>query len=424
MFKLSCIFLCILKFSYITYSQADSTYTKSDTTSPENTFKQQDIKDWIAKRKSKEVKPPKDNFLFIIPYISANPTAGFMIGAGLTYTYKLRKTDQYLSVISSAVSYSTNKFINANIKSNMFVFKERLFLNGDWRFLVNGETTYGLGTSSTSPNETDIDDVPISKDSLGQKLKYNQIRIHETGSYKLFKNFFAGIGIQFDHFYNISDDVLNKGDTALSHHYQYSIHKGFDPKKYTTFGVSLNFLFDSRDNQVNAYRGYYANLNYRVNLMGLGSSQNSTVLLTEFRSYYPLDGIKQRHILGFWLYGNFVTSGYSPYLALPALGYDQRQRTGRGYKFGQFRGENMMYGEMEYRFPISMHSGILGGVLFINSTSTSDKKNNVQLFDFLKQGYGGGLRIMLDKTSRSRLEIDAGLSKNTFGFYLGVQETF
>ena len=399
-------------------------HTQENSPNVEITFLQQDIKDWIAKLRSKPPKPEKGNFLLIVPFISSNPTAGFIIGAGLTYTFKANKDDHYLSLISSAASYSTNGLVSVNFKTNAYIFHERLVLNGDWRYLINAERTYGLGTSTPNPFNISINGSSPSKDSIGQPLKYHQLRFYEIGSWKLFKNFFAGVGFQYDRYYDIIDDRLEKGDTAISFHYQYSINNNFDPKQYTVSGVSLNLLFDSRDNQVNAYRGQYANVNYLFNLEGLGSTQNSNILLTEYRCFLPLDRRKQRHILGFWLYGNFVTYGTAPYLALPAVGYDKQQRTGRGYTYGRFRGQDMLYGETEYRFPISKNTGILGGVLFLNATTTSNTERNIKLMDYFGLGYGGGLRIMLDKTSRTRLQIDAGLSPHSFGFYLGATETF
>jgi hypothetical protein len=83
-----------------------------------------------------------------------------------------------------------------------------------------------------------------------------------------------------------------------------------------------------------------------------------------------------------------------------------------------------MYGETEYRFPISARTGILGGDIFLNATTTSNKKGDVKLFDYTRLGYGGGLRIMLDKQSRTRLAIDIGVSPGSVGFYFGAQETF
>ena len=395
-----------------------------DTTGGKPRFEQQDIKDWLVQRKILKSKPPKKNFLLLIPVIASNPTAGFMFGAGMTYAFKASETAKKVSTATANATYSTKGLLNLNLKSNAFFMNDRLVLNGDWRYLINFETTYGLGTKKYNSGEVDVNGFSTSSDSLGESLQYHQVRIHETASWKLFKNVFAGMGLHYDYYYDIEDATLDGGDTSGSYHYQYSVKHGFSPKGYTAMGFSANFLLDSRDNQINAYRGTYANINYRVNLTALGSTQNSTMLLTEYRTFIPLDGQKERNILAFWLYGSFVTSGNVPYLLLPALGYDQRQRTGRGYTFGRFRGEQMAYGESEYRFPISPNTGILGGVAFINCTTTSDKETDVHLFDFMRLGYGGGLRIMMDKKSRTRLEVDAGIVDRSVGFYLGAQETF
>ena len=85
---------------------------------------------------------------------------------------------------------------------------------------------------------------------------------------------------------------------------------------------------------------------------------------------------------------------------------------------------DMLYAESEYRFNISPRTGILGGVIFANLTSTSDKENNIELLNYIQPAYGTGLRIMLDKESRTRLEFDAAVGKGKIGFYFGIRETF
>ena len=369
---------------------------------------QQDLKDWLAEKGIIEKRPEKSGFILIVPVIASNPTSGFICGGGLIYAFKTRPTDVRVSTLSSNATYSTKGLLNLNVKSNAFALGERMVLNGDWRFLHNAETTYGLGTTS---------------DSAGQDLKYYHVRIHQIGSWKIISNFFAGIGFHYDHYYQI-EDAVPTGDTVRSYQYRYSVSHGFDPQHYSATGVSLNLLYDSRDNQISAYKGTYANVNFRVNLEGLGSSRNSSMLLTEYRTYLSMGREPNQQTLALWLYGNFVTSGDVPFLLLPAIGYDQRQKTGRGYTFGRFRGEDLVYGEGEYRFPISAHTGILGGVCFLNCTTATDRQAHIWLFDDLKPAYGGGLRIMADKKTRTRFELDAGVAQGKVGFYFGAQETF
>jgi outer membrane protein assembly factor BamA len=412
--------LAMIQFNLTAFSQSDSSKIKK--------FEQQDIKDWMVRQGWIKKKPEKTSFLLLIPVIASNPSAGFIYGAGLSYAFKYNKFSERYSSIQSNATYSTKKQVNINVKSNLFVASDRLVLNGDWRYVVFTESTYGLGTDpelcDSSGYSVGLNGYETSEDNCVQQLRYTQYRLHEVASWEVYENLFVGLGIHLDFRTNIKDDMVDAGFPDSSYHYQYNKEHGISNTSYNTNGISLNFLFDSRDNQVYAYKGYYANLNFRMNGSWLGSSKNSSVLLAEYRSFHTLGKARNPHQLAIWAYLNMVTGGSLPYLELPALGYDQRQKSGRGYVFGRFRGEGILYGETEYRFPVSANTGILGGVAFFNITSASDKLNNVGLLNFWRAGYGAGLRIMLDKKSRTRLQIDAGINNRQVGFYFGAQETF
>jgi hypothetical protein len=82
----------------------------------------------------------------------------------------------------------------------------------------------------------------------------------------------------------------------------------------------------------------------------------------------------------------------------------------------------MVYNEVEYRFPISAN-GLFGGVLFANATTASNYYYG--LFNKTAFGAGAGLRIKLDKRSRTNLTVDIG--KNTeksVAVYFNLQEAF
>jgi hypothetical protein len=117
-------------------------------------------------------------------------------------------------------------------------------------------------------------------------------------------------------------------------------------------------------------------------------------------------------------------SGRQPYMTLMALGEDQRARSGRGYIAGRYRGENMIYGEVEYRFPISPCTKILGGVLFLNATTASNDSRNIDLFEYVRPGVGFGLRLMMNKNFRTNINIDFAFGKKSKGFYFSGTETF
>ena len=113
-----------------------------------------------------------------------------------------------------------------------------------------------------------------------------------------------------------------------------------------------------------------------------------------------------------------------PYLLLPSEGGDQRARAGRGYTNGRFRGNSLVYGEVEYRFPIWPCSNIIGGVVFANASTASNERTNVKLFEYIKPGVGFGIRIMVNKHFRTNINIDYAFGVKSQGFYFSGQETF
>ena len=195
-------------------------------------------------------------------------------------------------------------------------------------------------------------------------------------------------------------------------------------RKLVRSGISLNVVYDTRDNLVNPYSGIFANANFRYNLTMLGSDQNSSSLWLEFRSYIGLSKQRPRHLVAFWVFGNFVTGGTVPYLDLFSLGDDQRARSGRGYLQGRYRGAEFVYGQAEYRFPISPCSQILGGVVFVNACSASNQFPGVRLFDYVKPAVGAGLRIMVNKHFRTNINIDFAVGLGSDGLYFSGQEAF
>ncbi|MEI8007304.1 MAG: BamA/TamA family outer membrane protein, partial [Bacteroidota bacterium] len=213
-------------------------------------------------------------------------------------------------------------------------------------------------------------------------------------------------------------------DPWITPHYAYCQLHGFNPTGYVSSGLSLNFVYDTRDNLINPYKGYYVTVNYRVNQTWLGSTKDGSQLWVEFRTYVGLEKKMPRHLLAFWLYGGFQVSGEIPYFDLWATGFDQMNSSGRGYIQGRWRGENLVYGEMEYRFPISRCSQVLGGVIFTNVSTASSRDQGVPLFKFLRPAAGFGLRIMASKKSRTNIVIDFTIGEQMPGLYFSAQEAF
>lgn len=382
-------------------------------------------------RKEGVTKEPRKTMLMVLPNVSSNPANGLLLGvAGSTGFYLGSRQLTRVSSIGFNFAYTTKNQFLAFAKSNIYTKGDKLFLQGDWRYFIYKAPTWGLGTNAPdsidSQNSVSWQGAATDNPKDGYQMSYNYLKLHEILNFEMAPYKYIGIGYHLDYFYKIRDNSLRMDTTPsqLTPHYLYSKLYGFDTASYILSGLSFNMVYDSRDNLINPYRGYYINLNYRYNPAFLGSDQNSSALWIEFRTYAPLSKQVQRHLIAFWLFGNFQVSGNQPYLSLMALGEDQRARSGRGYIAGRFRGEDMIYGEVEYRFPISQCSKILGGVLFLNAATTSNRTRDVALFDYIRPGVGAGLRIMLNKNFRTNINLDFGFGKNSKGFYFSGTETF
>ncbi len=370
---------------------------------------------------------PGVNNVSLLPIVGYGPANGFVIGGALSATNLLgsRENTQLSSALLS-ISVTTKDQLLICARSNIYLPGNDWYIPGDVRLLFFAQPTYGLGIYGlNSTKDFNIDGTNLSRSILEQPMRFNYIRFYETALKEIFPYWYAGIGINIDDHFQIDDQSL-KLDTPnrfITSNYFYSTKYGFNPTHYSTNGLSLQVTHDSRDNPINAYKGMYASLSFRVNEKIFGGSQSSTILYAEWRNYISLQKSKPGLVLAFWTWGQFVTSGNVPYLALPSIGWDTYGRSGRGYVQGRFRGVNMVYGESEFRLPIS-RNGLFGAVAFLNATTASSPLTGQTLFGSLAPGYGIGLRIKMNMKDRTNICVDYGRGQSSSGLYFNIQETF
>jgi hypothetical protein len=424
------ILLFVNYFAFRSGAQSSPDTTRINKPGKNTDCRQGEIWD-LVRKKDKPPKPVKKFSALVYPKISYNPTNGFLFGAGGIFGWNF--DPQATTKISGGIftiAYTTKNQLIAYFKSNTYTANNRFYLQGDWRFYLYSQPDFGLGTNAPDTSGIPTTDQWMRADTRGYDgafpMKFNYLKLDEIVNYKILDDFYIGLGYHLDYYYSIRDQLLNV-DTVpnqVTPHYVYSKKYGFDTSHYALTGISLNIVYDSRDNLINPYKGIYATINYRNNFKFMGSSQNSSSLWTEFRTYIRLSEKKPRHLVAFWLFGDFVLTGHVPYLTLPFIGEDQRTRSGRGYVNSRFRGENLVYGEVEYRFPISPCTQILGGVLFVNATTASNHERNVGLFQYVQPAVGIGLRLMINKNFRTNVNFDFAIGSKSQGFYFDGQETF
>ena len=366
------------------------------------------------------LKPKKDNFFLIIPVIGSQPATGFSYGFVAQYTFKGKKVEDKYSTLNLGATYTEKKQMLINAKNNVMLNNNKIFLSGDWRFYIFSQPNYGLGTDLIPPKYREED---FDLDALKEPMDYNYLKFHQTVSWEVKNNYYVGAGVHLDWYTTITDQNLDIAAGQLTNHYNYSKKYDFNENEYFVNGLSLNLLYDSRDNQINTNNGMFANINYRFNPALTKSQHASNVLFMEYRYFLPLSKYNKQHVFSIWATGQFVTMGNVPYLNLPSIGWDQRSRSGKGYTQGLFRGQKMVYFESEYRFPISCNQ-LISGTVFANFTSASDKDRDIRLFQYIQPAVGVGLRILIDKATRTNLVLNYAWGRHSRAFYLNAGESF
>ncbi|CAN1571461.1 hypothetical protein MCETHM1_03247 [Flavobacteriaceae bacterium] len=357
--------------------------------------------------------------LIAFPTLGYQPANGFTLGFISQFSFKI-KPENKISLLSGGASYSSQKQILTYLKNNMYINNDKFFFSGDFRYYVFSQSNYGLGTDII-PWGAEFKDFNYS--TIEQPMNYNYFKFHETVSYNIFESFFIGLGIHIDSYSNINDKNLDVENGKLTYHYNYSKKYGFSNKNYTVNGFSLNLIYDARDNLINTNNGLYLNANFRYNPQSDPNKQSNSTLLLESRYFIPISKTNKQHVIAFWAYGQFLTSGRQPYLNQPAIGWDQNSRSGKGYTQGLFRGTNLMYFESEYRFPITKNQ-MISGTVFANATTASSVDNNLELFESIQPAIGIGLRVLLDKNTLTNFIVNFGLGRKSETFYFNDGEGF
>ena len=305
-----------------------------------------------------------------------------------------------LSTITTNVTYTKNKQFFWPIQSNIWSRNNRFAFIGDLRYYKYPQSTFGLGSNTSIKSEDPMD--------------YYFFRVYEFVLRKIKGDFYGGLGYILDYRWNISHQG---NDNATENDYT---TYGADDKTISS-GITINAVYDTRDNPINPLHGVYGSVQLRNNLKVLGSQNNWRSLIIDLRKYFVLNK-RTQNVLAFWSYNWLVLNGRPPYLDLPSNGWDSYSSTGRGYIQGRFRGSQMVYAESEFRYRIS-RNGLLGGVLFANAQTFSSAQGS--RLEHVQPGMGAGLRVKIKKSSRTNLGLDYGFgTQGSRGLFISVGEYF
>lgn len=381
-------------------------YPTADTPAKKNidTVEQVDLYELIGSAFGNKI-TGKTDAVTTKPVFSVVPALGYTLQSKLALTLAgniaFRTTkDSKISTITINTAYTQTRQIIIPIQSNIWTNNNAYDFVGDIRYLKYPQSTYGLGSSSNIKDEDPMD--------------YDFFRFSEIVLKRLCPDVYAGVGYISDIHWNVSHKGPLDGVPSAYDKYGAQSHS-------VSSGITLNALYDSRDNSINPYHGFYASLQYRDNGDYLGNLHSWQSLIVDVRKYFNFPS-GSKNVLALWSYNWLVLTGNPPYLDLPANTWDTYSGTGRGYIQGRFRGAQMVYLESEYRFRITIN-GLIGGVVFINAQSFSADQGTA--LQTIQPAFGPGLRLKLNKVSRTNIAIDYGIGREgSRGMFINVGEIF
>ncbi|UXE65760.1 MAG: BamA/TamA family outer membrane protein [Chryseotalea sp. WA131a] len=340
-------------------------------------------------------------------YFSGAPSIGYSLTSGWAsifvgdvafFTSEFQ--DQKISIVYIDILYTQKQQFVFRLQNNIWTRNNKLNLVSDWRYYWYPQKTYGLGGQSSLENFVD--------------QTYSYLRFHQTVLAPFRPNWYAGLGLAWDHRYDIVE--TNPSTEVFAQMNSYGLSNST-----TSSGILFNVLYDDRINSINPWGGTYFNFVYRSNLTALGSDQSWQAIQLDMRRYIPFPRHSE-NILALWSYNWFTFAGNAPYLDLPSTGWDPFSNTGRGYIQGRFRSKNLVYTEAEYRFKV-LRNGLIGGVVFGNAQTVTEWPSNS--FNSVALGAGAGVRLKFNKHSRTNVCIDYAFGQGgSQGVFVNLGEVF
>jgi hypothetical protein len=338
---------------------------------------------------------------FIAPSYTPEMKGLLTIGGLLTFTFD--RNDRELLRSSIPVSYgkSTNGSTQLSVRANLYLREDKWRVIGEiWRKNMP-DNYYGVGFDNAR-------NTPRSDStSLYQR---NWQRLYAKVLHQYRPHFFVG-GIYDGTSTEATDlnPVMAADPDVLA-----------DGTEIFNRGLGAVFQFDSRDVPVNAYTGLF--LDASVTNFGRfwGGRAEFWVIDLDYRQYKP---VGHRHTVA-WQVRSRSCLGDVPWTELSQIGTPWDLR---GYTWGQYRDELMVYTMGEYRHMVNRRTPNKKGSLespwgFAAWLGLGTVAPDLTAVPGLLPNAGVGIR--LETESRSNVRVDYGVGLNSSAFYVTFYEAF
>ena len=330
------------------------------------------------------------------------PELGGLIVVGGLLSFKTNPADTLIqrSSMPFSLSYSTTGAIVGNAMLKSYWFKDKLRINGAFWYKDMPDNYWGIGYDAAFNNH--------QSDSTTAYHR-NWWQINPRFLYEIKNNFFLGLNIDYNYTQG-SDASEGVANDSIYNHYQ---------DKPMNSGIGLIFHYDSRDVPVDAKKGMLLDFRTTFYSNTLGGDNTYQVYQLDYRQFKTLQ--RKGQVLA-WQIKARVAEGEVPYGEMSQIGtpFDLR-----GYMWGRYRNNDMLFFLAEYRYTFLNKSEKLGkhgvvtwigsGTVF-NSQTIKDNTNR------WLPNYGIGYRFELQP--RMHVRLDFGIGRETSGVYFNFTQAF
>lgn len=342
----------------------------------------------------------------ILPLISASPETSLRLGVtGIFFIRRKGMTPEtQLTTILIPISYTLNGQFRAKIAGNYFSNNNREVFSGTAQWFNYPLLFYGIGNDTQAADEEVYTTQTLEVDISFLK--------------SVMRNLYVGLGYR----YFDSNIVKFEADGILA---EPGLISGNEGARIS--GFSLISRYDSRDNNLCAASGFYANLKLASYEPWMGSEYDYTRLDLDLRKYFLPFG---KHVIGLQMVLANVW-GNPSFETMALLG---GKTIMRGHYEGRFRDNSLYAIQVEYRLPLVRPTWIddrekipfkerWGLVGFVGAGDVASSFGNIDL-SRIKSSVGFGIRYLAFPKERINVRVDFGFGTQIPGIYFNIREAF
>ncbi|MEG1580507.1 MAG: BamA/TamA family outer membrane protein [Bacteroidaceae bacterium] len=343
--------------------------------------------DYLAQ--SNKPKPNKKfDFSFLGgPHFSSD--VGLGIGLVASGLYSMDRKDSLLPK-SNASFYgdlTTKGFLLAGLRGNVFYKKNRYRLDYRLYIYTFQGNFWGIGYDEGK------------QDGNESKFRRNEFDFMPRFLFRLTEHSYAGPLLNVKYVKATSLDAIAKRLLADKE------------KSVLNLGVGFSYIYDTRDNVLDAHKGMYAKVDQLFSPTFLGNKKFNGSTDLSLSGYQK---IWKGGVLAGELHSQ-LTYGTVPWTMLASVGSSNRMR---GYYEGRYRDKNILEGQIELRQHIWKRHG---AVVWVGAANVFPSFSDARLKKTLSN-YGIGYRWCFKEHVNIRL--DYGITPNGPGFLFNINEAF